>query len=191
MADDDGLNTGRTLERFRAYLALLARLHLDPDLRARIDPSDIVQQTLLEAHQKREQYRGGSDAELAAWLRRVLVHNLADVVRAHSRARRAVARERSLEAALEASSLRLHAWLAAEQSSPSQRAVKNEDLGRLAVALDQLPEAQRAAVVLHHLHGRPLAELARHLGRSEPAAAGLLHRGLRQLRQLLQEEPGS
>jgi RNA polymerase sigma-70 factor (ECF subfamily) len=183
MSDD-----GWTLERFRAYLALLARLHLDPDLRRRIDASDVVQQTMLEAHQKREQYRGRSDAELAAWLRQILVHNLADVVRAQGRARRDVARERSLNASLEASSLRLDAWLASEQSSPSQQAVKNEQLERLMVALDQLPEAQRAAVVLHHLHGCPLAELARRLDRSEPAVAGLLHRGLKALRQLLQEK---
>jgi RNA polymerase sigma-70 factor (ECF subfamily) len=79
MTDKDK-GAGPTLDRFRAYLALLARLHLDPDLRHRVDPSDIVQQTLLEAHQKRTQFRGGSDAELAAWLRQILVHNLADAV---------------------------------------------------------------------------------------------------------------
>lgn len=181
-------SAGPTLNRFRAYLVLLARLHLDPDLRHRVDPSDIVQQTLLEAHQKRMQFRGSSDAELAAWLRQVLVHNLADAVRALGRARRDRSRERSLETALAESSARLQEWLAAEQSSPSQRAMRNEDLAQLAAALDQLPEAQRAAVVLHHLHGCTLADLARRLGRSEPAVAGLLHRGLRQLRHLLQEK---
>jgi RNA polymerase sigma-70 factor (ECF subfamily) len=181
-------NPRQVLERFRAYLSLLARLHLDPDLRGRVDPSGVVQQTLLEAHQKRDQFRGTGDAEFAAWLRRILVHNLADAVRALGRQNRDAARERSLEAALEASSLRLHDWLRAEQSSPSQRAVKNEDLGRLAVALDQLPEAQRAAVVLHDMQGCSLADLARRLGRSESAVAGLLHRGLRALRQLLQEK---
>lgn len=186
---DDAAEAGRTLERFRAYLGLLARLHLEPELRARIDPSDVVQQTLLEAHQKQAQFRGGGDAELAAWLRQILVHNLADAVRALGRAKRNPVREQSLEAAVNASSSRLEAWLAAEHSSPSQRAVKNEDLARLAVALDQLPEDQRAAVVLHHLQGCTLADLAHRLGRSEPAVAGLLHRGLRNLRKLLEEEP--
>jgi RNA polymerase sigma-70 factor (ECF subfamily) len=81
----------------------------------------------------------------------------------------------------------LEAWLASEQSSPSERAEKNEQLLRLAEALEQLPEAQREAVVLHHLRGLSLAELASHLGRSEGAAAGLLHRGIKRLRELLHD----
>jgi RNA polymerase sigma-70 factor (ECF subfamily) len=175
------------LERYRAYLSLLARLQLDGRLREKLDASDIVQQTLLEAHEKRDQFRGQTPAEEAAWLRQMLAHNLADALRAHGRAKRDVTLERSLDAALGASSCRLEGWLAAEQSSPSQRAVKNEELLRLAAALAELPEAQREAVVLHHLQGCPLADLARHLGRSEPAVAGLLHRGLKRLRELLHD----
>jgi RNA polymerase sigma-70 factor (ECF subfamily) len=175
------------LERYRAYLCLLARLQLDGRPGDKLDASDVVQQTLLEAHQKRDQFRGRTDAEQAAWLRQILAHNLADAARALGRAKRDVARERSLDAALDASSCRLEAWLAAEQSSPSQHAVKNEQLLGLAAALAQLPDAQREAVVLHHLQGRPLADLAQHLGRSESAVAGLLHRGLKRLRELLGE----
>jgi RNA polymerase sigma-70 factor (ECF subfamily) len=175
------------LERYRAYLALLARLQLDGRFPEKLDASDIVQQTLLEAHEKRAQYRGRTPSEEAAWLRQMLAHNLADAVRALGRAKRDATLERSLDAALGASSCRLEAWLAAEQSSPSQRAVKNEELLRLAEALAALPEPQREAVVRHHLQGCSLAELARHLGRSEPAVAGLLHRGLKRLRELLHD----
>src|SRR5262249_36883630 len=142
---------GKALERFRAYLALLARLHWDTQLQGKLDPSDLVQQTLLEAYQKRQQFRGHSDAELAGWLRQMLAHNLADVVRAHGQVKRDVTLERSLEAALEDSSTRLQAWLAAEQSSPSQQAAKNEQILRLAEAVAHLPEAQRDVVALHHL----------------------------------------
>jgi RNA polymerase sigma-70 factor (ECF subfamily) len=177
----------QALERFREYLCLLARLHVDARLRPKLDPSDVVQQTLLEAHQKQAQFRGSTEAEQAAWLRQMLAHNLADAVRALGRARRDVDRERSLEAAVEQSSSRIEAWLAAEQSSPSQQAIRNEQLLALAEALAQLPEAQREAVVLHHLQGRSLAQLAAHLGRSESAAAGLLHRGLMKLRELMHE----
>jgi RNA polymerase sigma-70 factor (ECF subfamily) len=98
-----------------------------------------------------------------------------------------VAREQSLEAALDASSARLEAWLVAGQSSPSQQAVRNEQAVRLAEALDHLPEAQREAVVLHYFQGCPVADVGRQLNRSPAAVAGLLHRGLKQLREVLRE----
>ena len=59
---------GRLLEKFRDYLRLLARVQLDPRLRGKLDPSDVVQQTLLEAFEKREQFCGTTNGELAAWL---------------------------------------------------------------------------------------------------------------------------
>jgi RNA polymerase sigma-70 factor, ECF subfamily len=176
-----------TLERFRAYLALFARLHWDPRLKGKYDPSDLVQQTLLEAYEKHAQFRGSGDDELAGWLRQILAHNLADVLRALGQAKRDVHLERSIEAALGESSSRLDGWLAAEQSSPSQRAMRHEELLRLADALDQLPALQRQAVALHHLQGMSLGDLASHLERSEASVAGLLRRGLARLRGLLQE----
>lgn len=181
-------DSGPMPEGFRDYLVLLARMHLDPRLGDRLDPSDLVQQTLLEAHQKREQFRGTSAGEMAAWLRRMLAHNLADAVRALGRAKRDPTREQSIDATLDESSARLQAWLTAEQSSPSEQAAKNEQLLQLSDALKHLPEAQREAVVLHHLQGRTLAEVAGALGRSEAAVAGLLHRGLDRLRELLGEQ---
>jgi RNA polymerase sigma-70 factor (ECF subfamily) len=185
--DPDALGGGRDLERFRAYLRLLARLHLDPRLRGKLDPSDVVQQTLLQGYRALAGFRGKGDAELAAWLRQILARNLGHAVRDLGRARRDLGRERSLEAALDASSARLEAWLAAEQSSPSEQAARNEQLLRLAEALTELPEAQREAVVLHYWQGRSLAEIGQELGRTPAAVAGLLHRGLKQLRGQLQE----
>jgi len=174
-------------EKFRDYLRLLARLHLDPRLRGKLDPSDVVQQTLLEAYEAAEQFRGRTDAEAAAWLRQSLAHNLADALRAFGQAKRDVGRERSLDEAIQASSARLAHWLAADQSSPSQQAEDHERAVQLADALAKLPDAQREALVLQHWHAWSLDEIGRHLGRSPAAVAGLLKRGLRQLRQSLQE----
>ena len=185
--DRDADADGRGLEQFRDYLRLLARLRLDPRLRAKLDPSDVVQQTLLEAHQGLAQFRGRTVAEQAAWLRQILARNLANAVRDLGRGKRDVAREQSLEAAAEESASRLEAWLAAEQSSPSQRAERNEEVLRLAEALEQLPDAQRGALVLQHWQGWSLAQIGQHLGRSPEAVAGLIKRGLKQLRILLQE----
>jgi RNA polymerase sigma-70 factor, ECF subfamily len=158
------------LERYRPYLSLLARLHLDPRLRGKLDASDAVQQTLLKAYQGLEQFRGG-EAELAAWLRRILANTLTDALKEFGRARRDVAREQSLEAALQNSQASLHALLGAPPSSPSQQAMRHEDLLRLAAALDQLPEEQRAVIEMHHLQDRSVAEVAATLGKTEAAVA--------------------
>ncbi len=175
------------VERFRTYLLLLARMQIGRKLRAKLDPSDVVQQTLLDAHRQQAQFRGSTPAEMAGWLRRMLACNLADALRAFSRGKRDVARERSLAAALDQSSAQLGSWLQAQQSSPSQKAQRTEDLLRVAQALTQLPEAQFEAVVLHYWQGQTLAEVAAQLGRTSPAVAGLLQRGLKTLRILLAE----
>jgi RNA polymerase sigma-70 factor (ECF subfamily) len=174
-----------SLERFRAYLTVLARAHLDPRLRSKLDESDLVQQTLLQAHAGRGAFRGQSEAELAGWLRQILARNLAQAARNFQRQLRDVSRERSLQAAVEASSARLDVWLAAQQSSPSQRAADAERSCLLADALLRLPEPQREALVLQHWHGWTVAQIGEHLGRSPAAVAGLLKRGLAQLRTAL------
>jgi RNA polymerase sigma-70 factor (ECF subfamily) len=185
MSGDAEALAGR-LEGFRAYLQLLARLHLDPRLKGKVDLSGVVQQTLWEGHRRLELSAPPDNAQLAALLRRLLANNLADEVRKCYADKRDVDRERSLDAALEASSARLEAYLAADQSTPAQRASRNEELRRLAAALERLPEAQRQAVELHYLRGWQLEEIAGHLGRGKSAVAGLLHRGLDKLREFLQ-----
>jgi RNA polymerase sigma-70 factor (ECF subfamily) len=182
----DGDPTGdRPLEAFRDYLHLLARLQLDTHLRGKLDPSDLVQQTLLKAHQRREDFRGSSSGERAAWLRRILATTLIDATRKYGRE---LAREGGIERTLDASSGRLEAWLAADQSSPSDAASRQEQLLRMASALARLPGDQRTVVELHHLGDVSVADLAAQLGRTEAAVAGLLRRGLQKLRDLLQEQ---
>jgi RNA polymerase sigma-70 factor, ECF subfamily len=176
------------LESFRNYLHLLARTGLDRRIQSKLDPSDIVQATLLEAHRDWGQFRGEAIAERAAWLRQILARNLANAARDLGRKKRDVARELSLEAQLNDSSARLEAWLVSDQSSPSQPALRAERLLLLADALAKLPADQRKAVELHHLQGRPLLEVAREMERSKGAIAALLFRALRSLRDLMGNE---
>jgi RNA polymerase sigma-70 factor (ECF subfamily) len=178
----------QSLARFRDYLRLLARLQLGHRLQGKLDASDIVQQVLLQAYRALGDFRGQGDAELAAWLRTVLARTLAHAVRDFGRGKRDLALERSLEAELAESSRRLEGWLAAEQSTPSQQAERNEQMLRVADALMALPEAQREAVMLHYWEEKPVAEIGQLLGRTTAAVAGLLKRGLQQLRKQLREE---
>jgi len=173
------------VDNYRSYLRLLAEAQLGRRGRPGIDASDVVQQTLLDAHKDRDRFRGGTEAERLAWLRRLLACNLADAARAQGRAKRDVTHNRSLELALEESSARLEQWLALDESSPSERAERNESIVRLADALALLPEVNRRALVMRHCQGSSIAAISAELGRTPQAVAGLLKRGLAHLRDLL------
>ena len=177
------------MERYRKYLMVLAHIEVDPQLQRNLDASGVVQETFLEAHQNWPQFQGKTQAELSAWLRQILAHNLADAVRALRREKRDIGRERSLATSLANSSTKLAGWLAADQSSPSQGMQREERAVVVATALAQLPDSQRDALVLQHWHGWSLNEIAQHMGRTPAAVAGLLKRGLKELRALLRELP--
>src|SRR5438093_57726 len=113
---------------------------------------------------------------MAAWLRGMLAYTLAAAIRALGRGKRDVARERSLEQALELSSQRIDAWLVSGQSSPSQRLQRHEQAVRLAESLAKLPEAQREALTLRYCQGCSLGEISQRLGRTPAAVSGLLTR---------------
>jgi RNA polymerase sigma-70 factor (ECF subfamily) len=174
---------GLALERFRNYLGILARMQMDSRLLGKLDPSDLVQQTLLKAYQARAQFRGQSSGEQAAWLRQILARTLANAVRDLARAKRNVALERSLEKSLDDSSARLEAFLVSGETSPSQQAERNEQLLNLAETMAELPEIQREVLLLRHCQGWSLTQISEHLGRTRAAVASLLRRGLKQLRE--------
>ena len=175
-------------EQHREYLRLLARMQLSPHLAGKIDISGVVQQTVWEATEAAQPV--GEDREWLAWLRRLLANNLRDEIRKVSAARRDVRREKSLEAALDASSARVEAWLVSQQSSPSKRAIRGEELNRLAAAMSKLPEDQRLAIELHHLQGLPLKAVAEQLARSKEAVASLLYRSLKRLKKKMDPDGG-
>ena len=177
--DDAAL--GALLERYRPYLALLARLQIDRRLRGKADPADLVQETFLEAHRGFPRFRGETEAELAAWLRRVLAANLVDLVRRFLRAkRRDVRLERELTADVDQSSRALGLVLAAPQSTPSQQAARRE--------LDRLPEDYREVLILHHLEGLDHPSVAARMGRTVDSVKNLWARALGKLRRSLGDD---
>src|SRR5262245_10037617 len=129
----DGIS-GEPVESYRDYLRMLACVQLGPRLQAKLDASDVVQQAILQAHEARADFRGTTEAETLAWLRAILANVLTAAARQFATQARSVARECTLDAEPE---------VVADQTSPSQRAVRGEELLRLAAALAQLPIDQR------------------------------------------------
>ncbi len=170
-----------TLECQSNYLLLLAQYHTHPQLRSRLDPADAVQKTLLQAHRGLDRCQAVNESQFRAWLRTILKNVLAEELRQCVRGG-ARGMDISLCQALEESSVRLEKFLAADDSTPSQRLMREEQLVRLASALAALPADQREAVRLHHLDGHSLVEVGRRMNRSKEAVAGLLFRGLKRLR---------
>jgi RNA polymerase sigma-70 factor (ECF subfamily) len=179
------------LERFRPFLYRQARRQLGARLRRKLDAADLVQETLLKAHEKLGQFRGRTEAELAAWLRTILENTCAMAVRQFQAGARDVAREQSLRGSISGAASPRRARQAIPPSTPDALAMHQEQLLRLMEALQQLPQDQRRAIELHHLQGQSLAEAARQMHRSKDALIGLLFRGLRKLRQLLTEQDES
>jgi RNA polymerase sigma-70 factor (ECF subfamily) len=177
------------LDRYRPLLRLQIRqMELDPRLQRRFDSSDLVQETLLRAHGNLARFRGKTEAELVKWLQEILANVVTDEVRKARAQKRDVALEQSLEDIMAESSARLEEYLASNQVSPSRQAERQELLLRLAAAIDQLPEDQRDVVIQRDLLGASVSQIADQLGRTEKSVAGLLLRGRRKLRELLEEE---
>jgi RNA polymerase sigma-70 factor, ECF subfamily len=182
--DNNADSLGRLLEHYRAYLRILAQRQIGSPLSRRVDASDVVQQTFLEAQHDFQRFRGVTEPELVCWLRRILDRNVVEAIRNHTlTAKRAIGREQPLGRRGDATV----AWqkLSAAQSSPSQRAMQGEAAIRLAQALEKLPDDQREAVRLRHLEAWSLDRISQHLGKSLAATAGLIKRGVQNLRDRL------
>lgn len=188
-AKDPGA-AGKLLGAYRNYLWLLAKTSIDRELRAKLDPSDVVQDTLLRAHERFGQFRGASEPELLAWLRRVLANRLADLARRFRETQaRQVARERSFDEVVDESSLALGRFVAASGTSPSGAAERREFSVALADALARLTPDHRDVIVLRNFEELPWEEIGRRMGRSANAARNLWARALQNLRPMMEEAP--
>jgi RNA polymerase sigma-70 factor (ECF subfamily) len=171
--------------KYEPYLRMLARTQMRKAYQGRIGASDMVQQAMLQAVQGFDGFRGETEAELRGWLRQILARHLCHLDRDLHRDKRDIRREQSMEQKLAQSSLRLEGLLAADGPSPSQNVAIGETMLKVAEAVECLPETQRAAVRLHYLEGLKLSEVATQLDKSTGAVAGLLHRGMKTLREQL------
>ena len=173
--------------KYEPYLRMLARTQMRQAYQARIGASDMVQQAMLQAVQGLDGFRGQTEAEFRGWLRQILARHLCHLDRDLHRDKRDIRREQSIEQKLAQSSMRLEGLLAGEGPTPSQNVAIGENVLKLADAVERLPESQREAVRLHYLEGMKLSEVANQLDKTTGAIAGLLHRGMKTLRQQLEE----
>jgi RNA polymerase sigma-70 factor (ECF subfamily) len=186
----DGAALGQLLEQHQGYLALLARLQISRRLQGKVDASDLVQETFLEAHRNFGLFRGSNGTAFVGWLRQILATNLAQSCRRYfGTQRRDVRLERELALALDESSRVLDRGLIAASSSPSSQAARREQGVLLAAALEELPEAYREVIILRHLEGLSFPDVARRMNRSLDSVKNLWTRALAQLRRSLGEAP--
>lgn len=177
--------------RYQHYLYVLAQAQLGKRLRTKCAPSDLVQQTLLEAHRDFAGFQGKNEGELLAWLRRILAHNLFNEARRYGALQRDANREVSLDqvrAGVDHSSILLQRCLAAGGPSPSEVAQEHESAARLAEALSRLPEDYQMVLLLRVFEELPAEEVAQRMGRSSGAIRMLQMRALTALRQEMEDE---
>ena len=174
------------------YLKLLATSQLDNKLRARCSPSDLVQETLMEACRDFPMFRGSSEREFVVWLRKILVNNMGRLVEQHVLTqKRDVRREVSLNnmrRSLEKSTMRLEAVLADHGESPSSNLQRRERAVILADHLAKLAPDHRQVVVLRNLESLPFNQVAIEMNRSTGAVRMLWLRAIEQLRRSLSAE---
>lgn len=188
-----GDRLGSLLEHYRNYLSLLARTQVDLSFPGRLNPSDLVQETFVRAIEHFDQFRGQTEREFLAWLRRILVSSLAHQVERNVLAgKRDVRREVSLEAhsaTWHESAAALGSALASSVSSPSAQAQQRELVAQVADWLAQLPADYRDVIVLRNFEHLPFEEVARRMDRSPGAVRMLWLRALERLQQLATEDP--
>jgi RNA polymerase sigma-70 factor, ECF subfamily len=175
----------RLLAMCRNYLAVIARGEIGSWLRPKVDASDLVQQTLLEAHRGLSRFEGRSQAEWLAWLRQILARNAVDFVRHFQEAeKRRVGREVPLAAPVGANS-DFHGFEPTDPgSSPSELVMRWELELQVADALTRLTDDHRQVVMLRNVEQLPFDEVARRMDRTRPAVQMLWMRAIRQLQSL-------
>jgi RNA polymerase sigma-70 factor (ECF subfamily) len=182
---DDRRALGQLLEMFRAYLKLLARIQINRRLQGKMDASDIVQETFLQAQRNFSQFRGTTEAEMMAWLRTILVSQIKMLIRRYGTGKRDAHLEQELDREMERSSQGLLGSVVAPVSSPSQQASRREHAVILAEALNGLRPDYREVIILRHFEEKSFPDIARRMGQTVDAVKNKWARAIKQLRQKL------
>jgi RNA polymerase sigma-70 factor (ECF subfamily) len=189
--DGDDAARDRLFEKCRSYVGLVARAQVESWMRAKVDASDLVQQTLLEVHRGFDGFRGQTEAEWLGWLRMILKNNAADFVRRyHGTAKRQARREVPIRVANRDGSGDFVRDPSDPGESPSQVVMRREREMEVADAVSLLPADYQEVIMLRNLQRLPFDEVARRMGRSRPATQMLWMRALRKLEETLQAQSG-
>lgn len=177
---------GRLFELCRNYIGIIAQAQVEGWLRAKVDASDLVQQTLLEAYRDFSHFQGGTEGEWLAWLRRILSHNTADFVRRYRGTdKRQAGREVALGSLAADSSAAGLSALADSGETPSQQIIRKERELQIADALAHLTPDHREVIVLRNLQRLPFEQVAQRMGRSRPAVQMLWMRAIHKLQETM------
>lgn len=180
----DSATLGRLLESYQNYLKLLARIEIGRRLQGKVDASDVVQETFLDAHRYFPTFAGHAEAQFVQWLRQILAGTLANTVRRYFGTQARDPRlEQALAADLDQSTCALGRMLVDPHSSPSQQVLRGEQTLLVAAALARLPEDYQTVLVLRHLEGLTFPQVAERMGRSVDSVEKLWIRGLTRLRK--------
>jgi RNA polymerase sigma-70 factor (ECF subfamily) len=175
--DGDEAALGALLKAYRVQLRQLADQALPDRLKARVDASDIVQQTSLSVFRQIAEFQGDDPAQFAAWLRQIHERNIQNAVRDQLQTQK---RGDGLEDRFAGQDVE-----ATSQLTPSRQAMQREESRRLAQVLEQLPEDEREVLRLRYLEGRTLVQVCDELGRTKDAVVWLMQKGMKRLRQWL------
>jgi RNA polymerase sigma-70 factor (ECF subfamily) len=172
----------------RSYLGFAARSQVETWLRRKVDASDLVQETMLEACRDFDRFEGHTEQEWLAWLRKILAHNAADFVRRYrGTAKRAAGREVPFRDPADSASPGAPEP-AAIQPTPSQEFFQLDTELRVTAALSGLPADYQEVILLRNLQRLPFNEVAERMNRSRPAVQMLWMRAIRKLQAELEQE---
>lgn len=189
MDPEDSLRSTWSIGRLRPWLNLIAARELPDALRGRVEPSDIVQQTLLKAWRGEAGFQGSTHAERLAWLRAILKNTIRDQHRrVAGAAKRGQLKEQNIADVEHLEDVGIEACAVAADPTVSAQLIRAEETLELAGAIEALPEDQRQVMLMRHIDGRSHREIAESMSRSVPAVRMLWVRALCNLSQQLGED---